>query len=57
LSRKTRVLTRWEANCLFCGTGLADEGEAFSTHMQRAPACHDAWVHWVEELDHDRLGG
>lgn len=52
-----KVPTRWEANCLFCGQGLEDEGAGFLTHMAGKPACHDAYDAWVENLDHDRLGG
>lgn len=50
-------LSRWEANCLFCGAGLADEGASFLDHMKAAPACRDAYDAWLENLDHDWPGG
>ncbi|HEV8359175.1 MAG TPA: hypothetical protein VGR28_01840 [Candidatus Thermoplasmatota archaeon] len=49
--------TRWEANCLFCGDQLPDEGPAFLDHVGAKPACHDAYDAWLENLDHDRPGG
>jgi hypothetical protein len=52
-----RPMTAWEANCLFCGEGLADEGEAFYRHMGSHPGCHDAFEHWIEEIAHDHPGG
>jgi hypothetical protein len=51
------VRTAWEANCLFCGSKLQDEGAAFLSHMTAKPGCHDAYDAWVANLDHDRPGG
>lgn len=52
-----RKPTAWEANCLFCGTQLHDEGEGFLAHMGATPDCHDAYDAWVANLDLDRPGG
>jgi hypothetical protein len=49
--------TRWEANCLFCGDQIVDEGPGFINHMAAKPDCHNAYDSWVENLDHDRPGG
>jgi hypothetical protein len=49
--------SRWEANCLFCGDALPDEGIGFIDHMSAKPGCHEAYDHWLEEIDHDHPGG
>ena len=49
--------TAWEANCMFCGEGLPDEGGGFIDHVAVNIGCHDAYGHWLEELDHDWSGG
>lgn len=54
---KALAATQWEANCLFCGDGLRDEGEGFLDHIQGKLACHDAHDAWVENLGRDWLGG
>jgi hypothetical protein len=55
--RGGQLLTRWEANCMFCGEELANQDVAWYEHMHARPACHEAWDHWVEEIGHDHPGG
>lgn len=43
--------------CMFCGEGLANRGEAYWDHLQNKTACHEAYQAWLERLDEDRPGG
>lgn len=52
-----RVPTTWEAHCLFCGDGIADEGAGFLDHMALKQGCHDQYDQWVENLKGDWGGG
>lgn len=49
--------TRWEANCMFCGQGITDEGAGFLDHISGRPGCQDAYATWVENLQGDWGGG
>ena len=49
--------TKWEANRLFCGAGIIDEGAGFLDHVAGKTACHDLYDSWLLNLETDWHGG
>ena len=43
--------------CMFCGTRLADEGEAYYDHLRASKTCESSWRTWRENLLNDHPGG
>src|SRR5688572_12961652 len=43
--------------CMFCGTKVTEEGEAYYDHLRQSKACESAWRTWRENLLSDHPGG
>ena len=43
--------------CMFCGTKVKEEGEAYYDHLRQSKSCESAWRTWRENLLNDHPGG